>query len=61
MNAYNDHIHSAAGMTPVEAEKPENQGKVKELLEGKQVSTRLYIGDHVRLYRKKDAGEDTSP
>ena len=51
-------IHSATGMTPVEAKIPENEAVVKGRLQVKQLQTRRYPevekGDTVRIYQKKD-------
>ena len=51
-------IHSATGMTPVEAKRPENEAVVKGRLQVKQLQTRRYPevekGDTVRIYQKKD-------
>jgi uncharacterized membrane protein (UPF0127 family) len=49
--------HSAHGMTPKEARKPENYMKVKNNLENNRVKNRKYqdikVGDKVRIYKKK--------
>ena len=51
-------IHSATGMTPVEAKRPESEAVVKGRLQVKQLRTRRYPevneGDTVRIYQKKD-------
>jgi uncharacterized membrane protein (UPF0127 family) len=50
--------HSAHGMTPKEARKPENYVKVKSNLENNRVKNRKYedikVGDKVRIYKKKN-------
>ena len=50
-------IHSATGMTPVEAKRPESEAVVKGRLQVKQLRTRRYPevneGDTVRIYQKK--------
>ena len=49
--------HSAHGMTPKEARKPEHWWNVKGNLENNQVKHRKYqdikVGDKVRIYKKK--------
>ena len=51
-------IHSATGLTPVEAKRQENEALVKGRLQVKQLKTRRYPeverGDTVRIYQKKD-------
>ena len=51
-------IHSATGMTPVEAKRSYNEAVVKGRLQVKQLKTRKYPevdkGDTVRIYQKKD-------
>ena len=59
VKAYNDvHVHRAIEMTPVNAVLPANKDIVKNNLEDKRVSTRIYpelnVGDSVRLYHKKN-------
>ena len=53
----NKDIHTATGMTPNEAKKPENQLQVKLNLEMKRISTRKYpdikVDDNVKIYKKK--------
>ena len=58
VKAYNDvHVHRTTEMTPVNAVLPVNQDIVKNNLEDKRVSTRIYpelnVGDSVRLYHTK--------
>ena len=49
--------HSAHGMTPKEARKPENYVEVKSNLENNRIKNRQYedikVGDKVRIYKKK--------
>ena len=51
-------VHSSIGLTPSNAEKPENQFYVKTNLEIHRINKRKYpeiqIGNYVKVYRKKD-------
>jgi len=51
-------VHSSTGLTPSEAEKPENQFYAKLNLEIHRVNKRRYpiinVGDTVRVYKRKD-------
>ena len=51
-------VHSSIGLTPSNAEKPENQFYVKTNLEMHRISKRKYpdihVGDYVKVYKKKD-------
>ena len=55
---YNEQmVHSATGLTPVDATKEENEFYAKTNLEIKRISDRKYpelnVGNHVRVYKKK--------
>jgi hypothetical protein len=51
-------IHSATGMTPIDAMKDENEALVKGRLQVNRLSSRRYpeivVGDRVRIFQKKD-------
>ena len=57
VNQYNNSIHSSINMTPNEASRKENENKVwRNLypeLGGKTLSSKLSIGDNVRITKKK--------
>ena len=58
LKKYNEKmVHSATGLTPVDATKEENEFYAKTNLEIKRISDRKYpeldVGNHVRVYKKK--------
>ena len=57
VDQYNNTIHSAIQMTPMEASRKENENKVWRNLYpefvGKTLTPKFSIGDHVRITKKK--------
>ena len=55
--------HTTLGMSPNDARKPANEGKVQQSLNTRAVRSRKYppvkVGDLVRVYRKKDKMDTT--
>ena len=64
LKAYNNSVHSATGMSPVDARKPMNEMDAKISMEMKAKRGRKYPeleeGDYVRILRKKKLGEKES-
>ena len=63
---YNEQmVHSATGLTPVDAKKEEHEFFAKTNLEVKRISNRKYpdlgLGDFVRLYKKKAGDKERVP
>lgn len=57
VTTYNSTVHTATGMKPIDARKPENTLQTKISLEMHRHSTRTYkeinVGDYVKIYYKK--------